>query len=73
MELYHALPFFFYILGEILYHEKTWKSSIVRLFLVGGTVIFSFVLIWFPFLLNLKQFAQVIFLSIIQEYIWLKL
>ena len=49
MELYHALPFFFYLLGRCMLCS-TWSKSIKKLAGIGITVIFTFVIIWLPFL-----------------------
>ena len=46
MSLYHALPFFFYILGP---RYNSW-SGIRDIVKVGITVIFTFALCWLPFL-----------------------
>jgi len=50
MELYHALPFFFYLLATCA-RQKTWAGKIYKLVKIGLTVIFSFGLIWSPFIL----------------------
>lgn len=62
MELYHALPFFFYLLG-ICYHA--WKKhgllkSLMKLLAIGMTVITTFVIICFPFIMNFDQGLQLI-------------
>ena len=49
MELYHALPFFFYLLG-ICCQQRSWTLKIVKLVQIGLTVIGSFALIWSPFI-----------------------
>uniref|UniRef100_A0A8D8M0W9 Alpha-1,3-glucosyltransferase n=1 Tax=Cacopsylla melanoneura TaxID=428564 RepID=A0A8D8M0W9_9HEMI len=54
MELYHALPFFFYYLG-CLYKTR----SIPLLFKLGTSVVATFSVLWFPFL-NMSQFKQII-------------
>lgn len=73
MELYHALPFFFYLLGVCLKQDSLAKrflfssllsppqdklscslcplaSSVVKLAVIGLTVIASFLVLWAPFL-----------------------
>merc|ERR1719341_1597466 len=50
MELYHALPFFFYLLG-LCWRQPTITSRITKLLAIGATVICTFALIWTPFIL----------------------
>ena len=50
MELYHALPFFFYLLGRCILCSS-WSQSIGKLATIGITVIATFVIIWLPFLI----------------------
>ena len=50
MELYHALPFFFFLLGRSLWHQKTWFGTLAKLMAIGLTVIGTFALVWLPFL-----------------------
>uniref|UniRef100_A0A3Q0RSG6 Alpha-1,3-glucosyltransferase n=1 Tax=Amphilophus citrinellus TaxID=61819 RepID=A0A3Q0RSG6_AMPCI len=58
MELYHALPFFCYLLGRCI------KTGLMgRLFLlvrIGVTVLTTFALCWFPFLSDPSQALQVV-------------
>lgn len=61
MELYHALPFFFYFLGLCLRKERTWTSAFVKLVKIGLVVVFSFGLVWWPFAKDLKQVLVRIF------------
>ena len=49
MELYHALPFFFYLLG-VCRQQRTVTQKLVKLVTIGVTVIVTFALIWAPFL-----------------------
>ncbi|XP_067015118.2 dolichyl pyrophosphate Man9GlcNAc2 alpha-1,3-glucosyltransferase [Anabrus simplex] len=62
MELYHALPFFFYLLGQCL--PKKGQSFIrlnyVKLIKIGFVVVLSFVIVWLPFLNNSQLVLQVI-------------
>lgn len=69
MELYHALPFFFYLLGRCILCSS-WSQSIGKLATIGITVIATFVIIWLPFLilpmsddpvLQIKQMAHRLF------------
>ena len=60
MELYHAFPFFFYLLGLCLRKEPLWPSALMKLFKIGAVVLFTFYIIWFPFLNDLNQIEQVL-------------
>lgn len=55
MELYHALPFFFYFLGLCLKKEQSWLSAFLKLVKIGVTVILTFGIIWWPFANDLRQ------------------
>lgn len=62
MELYHALPIFFYILGTHLSQKKKpWTSSLIMLSCISLTVVATFILIWLPFLKNWTVFLNVVF------------
>lgn len=53
MELYHALPFFFYLLAICINDRtETKQKRFFKLCCVGLTVIVTFVLLWLPFILN---------------------
>uniref|UniRef100_A0A8C6WMY3 Alpha-1,3-glucosyltransferase n=1 Tax=Neogobius melanostomus TaxID=47308 RepID=A0A8C6WMY3_9GOBI len=57
MELYHALPFFCYLLG------KCFKQGILGFFLlvrIGVTVLLTLALCWLPFLSDPSQASQVL-------------
>ncbi|KAK9874180.1 hypothetical protein WA026_002532 [Henosepilachna vigintioctopunctata] len=61
MELYHSLPFFFYLLSTCI--PKPGKKAIggiISLFQLAVTVVLSFSMIWFPFLLDLEVTHQVL-------------
>lgn len=58
MSLYHALPFFFYLLGDSL--NGGMKRGIPRLATIGFVVISTFVIVWFPFLTDPLQLKQVL-------------
>ena len=60
MELYHALPFFFYLLGISVKLEVSWFSTFIKLFKIGSVVILTFVSVWWPFIQDLTQFEQVL-------------
>lgn len=49
MELYHALPFFCYLLGKSCYPWKNLRGPIARVFKLGVVVIFVFTVCWIPF------------------------
>jgi len=50
MELYHAFPFFFYLLGICL-QQRGWSAKIGKLVQIGLTVILTFLAIWSPFIM----------------------
>lgn len=61
MELYHSLPFFFYILGTCRINKTiSLFSSISKLVCISLTVVVTFAIIWLPFLTNLHTFTHVI-------------
>lgn len=59
MELYHALPIFFYLLGKC-YRQGTFVRFVSKLVKIGLTVITTFALIWFPFLSDTRVLLQVL-------------
>ncbi|GCC35929.1 dolichyl pyrophosphate Man9GlcNAc2 alpha-1,3-glucosyltransferase isoform X1 [Chiloscyllium punctatum] len=59
MELYHALPFFCYLLGNCL--KKGLKGEgLIRLIKIALVVLISFAFCWLPFLTSLQQSLQVL-------------
>lgn len=61
MELYHALPFFFYLLSSCV--PKPGQNTlwgILRLAKIGITVLLTFSIIWLPFLFDLNTSLQVL-------------
>jgi len=50
MELYHALPFFFYLLGKC-FKQPTYFRKSMKLAVIGVAVITTFAIIWLPFIL----------------------
>ena len=60
MELYHALPFFFYLLGLCLRKEPNWSSSVAKVTKIGTVVILTFCAVWWPFLQDFDQLKQVL-------------
>lgn len=59
MELYHALPFFFYLLG-ICVKQGSVKGFLIKLIKIGISVVLTFAIIWAPFLSDLDLFLQVV-------------
>ena len=62
MELYHALPFFFYLLGVCMGDiREAFSTRLFKLTWVGLTVIATFGLLWLPFLADgLQSTLQVL-------------
>ncbi|XP_031339887.1 dolichyl pyrophosphate Man9GlcNAc2 alpha-1,3-glucosyltransferase [Photinus pyralis] len=61
MELYHAIPFFVYLLSTCI--PKPGQSALVgvtRLAKISGTVILTFAVIWAPFLINVSSTFDVL-------------
>lgn len=59
MELYHALPFFFYTLG--IYRMRSWNyRGLIGLIGVSFTVLATFYVIWVPFLQNRDLFVNTV-------------
>jgi len=60
MELYHALPFFFYLLARCN-QEIGFGKKLGKLVMIATTVLVTFVIIWFPFIqLGLDSVLQVL-------------
>ncbi|XP_041861219.1 dolichyl pyrophosphate Man9GlcNAc2 alpha-1,3-glucosyltransferase [Melanotaenia boesemani] len=59
MELYHALPFFCYLLGKCLKAGLAGRGLFL-LVRIGATVVVTFALCWLPFLSDPSQAVQVI-------------
>uniref|UniRef100_A0A914UQ66 Alpha-1,3-glucosyltransferase n=1 Tax=Plectus sambesii TaxID=2011161 RepID=A0A914UQ66_9BILA len=59
MELYHAFPFFFYLLGSCIRSDSLFQG-LSKLIMVGATVIGSFTVLWFPFLRDIDVALQVV-------------
>lgn len=59
MELYHALPFFVYLLRQC-FAQKTVLSVVARFYYLAMTVILIFILVWYPFLTSMPDFLQVL-------------
>lgn len=61
MELYHALPIFFYILGKYSpMKERFWLFNLVMLFCISITVLSTFFIIWLPFIKSWETFVSVV-------------
>ena len=54
MELYHALPFFFYLLA-ICARKRTYGAKLAQLIKIGLTVLVTFGVIWSPFIVIGKE------------------
>ncbi|KAM8890610.1 dolichyl pyrophosphate Man9GlcNAc2 alpha-1,3-glucosyltransferase [Synchiropus picturatus] len=59
MELYHALPFFCYLLGRSIKQGLLGRGFLLLL-KVAATVLVTFALCWLPFLSDLGQISQVL-------------
>jgi alpha-1,3-glucosyltransferase len=57
MSLYHALPFFFYLLGNSF--KKGFFKGSVKVFKIGFVVVATFGLLWLPWLKSVDLAAQV--------------
>ena len=61
MELYHALPFFCYLLGNCFPKENQSLTACCRRFLsLGFIVIITFIAVWFPFFRDINVVLQVV-------------
>lgn len=62
MELYHSLPFFFYLLGICFKNDdkKRKYNPLVKLLKIGLVVIITFGVIWLPWLKSLEMLQQVL-------------
>ncbi|XP_060663480.1 probable dolichyl pyrophosphate Man9GlcNAc2 alpha-1,3-glucosyltransferase [Drosophila nasuta] len=59
MELYHALPFFSYLLGTTLSH-KSFKSFAIELTAIASIVLMVFAILWLPWLHSIEAASQVL-------------
>ncbi|KAH1011675.1 hypothetical protein HUJ04_000995 [Dendroctonus ponderosae] len=61
MELYHSLPFFFYLLSTCIPKPgQTAISGLVYLTKISLTVVIMFIVIWLPFLFDVEDIRQVL-------------
>uniref|UniRef100_A0A182WG93 dolichyl-P-Glc:Man9GlcNAc2-PP-dolichol alpha-1,3-glucosyltransferase n=1 Tax=Anopheles minimus TaxID=112268 RepID=A0A182WG93_9DIPT len=67
MELYHALPFFFYLLRDcftVMDNSLTLGNRLVRgvrkLIVLGATVLLTFIILWLPWLGSLDAVGQLV-------------
>jgi len=61
MELYHALPFFFYILGRHTPNKtRSWSHCIRMLIYISFAVLLTFYVIWMPFLKSRDLFFSTV-------------
>ncbi|BFZ16595.1 hypothetical protein BsWGS_19634 [Bradybaena similaris] len=58
MELYHALPFFSYLLGSCV--TTTWTAGLKKLVMLAVTVVACFAAVWSPFLGTVESVVAVI-------------
>ena len=58
MELYHALPFFCYLLGSCL-RQRSWLAAATKLAKIGAVTLLTFAVVWMPFLLETERALQV--------------
>lgn len=62
MTLYYSMPFFVFMLSKCLDHKKPdhFKNCLQRFFSISSTVILTFGIIWFPFLMKKDVAVQVL-------------
>uniref|UniRef100_A0A182M0S4 dolichyl-P-Glc:Man9GlcNAc2-PP-dolichol alpha-1,3-glucosyltransferase n=1 Tax=Anopheles culicifacies TaxID=139723 RepID=A0A182M0S4_9DIPT len=67
MELYHALPFFFYLLRDCFAGMDASSSlghrfvrGVRKLIVLGGTVLLTFIILWLPWLRSLDAVGQLV-------------
>jgi alpha-1,3-glucosyltransferase len=58
MELYHAPPVFFYLLGKVF--SSNFKNGASLLIKLGTTVVLTFVFIWLPYVGSVSSLLQVV-------------
>ncbi|XP_071952540.1 dolichyl pyrophosphate Man9GlcNAc2 alpha-1,3-glucosyltransferase-like [Antedon mediterranea] len=58
MELYHAMPFFCYLLGRCFWGSD--ENRIWKLIKIGLVVVVSFLICWLPFLTSVESVLQVL-------------
>ncbi|XP_033117052.1 dolichyl pyrophosphate Man9GlcNAc2 alpha-1,3-glucosyltransferase-like [Anneissia japonica] len=58
MELYHAMPFFCYLLGKCF--RSSDENGLWKLIKIGVIVIASFIICWLPFLTTVETILQVV-------------
>lgn len=59
MSLYHALPFFFYLLG-LSFSQSSFFTQLRKLFTISVTVIVTFAIVWLPFIHDRQTFNSVV-------------
>lgn len=60
MELYHSLPFFFYLLGQCLRKQPSWSKAFMKLMSIGLVVLVTFGVTWWPFWTDVNLLKQVL-------------
>lgn len=61
MELYHALPFFLYLLSTCVPKPgQTSAAGVIRLAKIALTVVITFLIVWSPYIFDLEGLLQVL-------------
>ncbi|XP_025206185.1 dolichyl pyrophosphate Man9GlcNAc2 alpha-1,3-glucosyltransferase [Melanaphis sacchari] len=62
MELYHALPFFFYYIGIVyeIYKKHSFMKALKTLSILVLSVTITFLVLWLPFISDTEQVFQII-------------
>lgn len=62
MELYHALPFFFYYIGSVYetYIKYSFFVALRKLIILVLSVVLTFLILWAPYINDSKQIFQVV-------------
>ncbi|XP_053959505.1 probable dolichyl pyrophosphate Man9GlcNAc2 alpha-1,3-glucosyltransferase [Anastrepha ludens] len=59
MELYHALPFFIFLL-RTCFDQKRFSQKLTTLTFIASTVVITFAVLWLPWLGSLKSILEVV-------------
>uniref|UniRef100_A0A1B0CYC8 Alpha-1,3-glucosyltransferase n=1 Tax=Phlebotomus papatasi TaxID=29031 RepID=A0A1B0CYC8_PHLPP len=63
MSLYHALPFFFYLLAKCVPGQRnklSFGEALKRLLGIAGVVVVTFFVLWLPWITNLEDLLQIL-------------
>ncbi|KRF78177.1 uncharacterized protein Dvir_GJ15406, isoform B [Drosophila virilis] len=60
MELYHALPFFAYLLS-VCFSQNSLRLFVTKLLMIATTVLATFFILWYPWLSSIDATAQVLY------------